>query len=224
MKINNDWDLILKDEFEKEYFKNLESFLDKVYKEKNIYPPRSEIFKALELSSFKDTKVVILGQDPYYNPGQAQGLSFSVNDGVKLPPSLRNIYKEMENDLAISPSRSGSLISWARQGVLLLNSTLTVEEKKPNSHKNIGWQIFTDRIISELDNREKPLVFILRGNFAKSKKSLITNPRHLIIESAHPSPLSARRGFFGSKPFSKTNQFLKENNIKEIDWKIENQK
>lgn len=224
MKINNDWDLILKAEFEKEYFKNLESFLDKVYKEKNIYPPRSEIFKALELSSFKDTKVVILGQDPYYNPGQAQGLSFSVNDGVKLPPSLRNIYKEMENDLSISPSRSGSLISWARQGVLLLNSTLTVEEKKPNSHKNIGWQIFTDRIISELDKREKPLVFILWGNFARSKKSLITNPRHLIIESAHPSPLSARRGFFGSKPFSKTNQFLKENNIKEIDWKIENQK
>lgn len=224
MKINNDWDLILKAEFEKEYFKNLESFLDKVYKEKNIYPPRSEIFKALELSSFKDTKVVILGQDPYYNPGQAQGLSFSVNEGVKLPPSLRNIYKEMETDLSILPSRSGSLISWARQGVLLLNSTLTVEEKKPNSHKNIGWQIFTDRIISELDKREKPLVFILRGNFAKSKKSLITNPRHLIIESAHPSPLSAKRGFFGSKPFSKTNQFLKENNIKEIDWKIENQK
>ena len=224
MKINNDWDLILKDEFEKEYFKNLESFLDKVYKEKNIYPPRSEIFKALELSSFKDTKVVILGQDPYYNPGQAQGLSFSVNEGVKLPPSLRNIYKEMETDLTISPSRSGSLISWARQGVLLLNSTLTVEEKKPNSHKNIGWQIFTDRIISELDKRENPLVFILRGNFAKSKKSLITNPRHLIIESAHPSPLSARRGFFGSKPFSKTNQFLKENNIQEINWNIENQK
>ncbi len=224
MKINNDWDLILKDEFEKEYFKNLESFLDKAYKEKNIYPPISEIFKALELSSFKDTKVVILGQDPYYNPGQAQGLSFSVNDGVKLSPSLRNIYKEMENDLSISPSRSGSLISWARQGVLLLNSTLTVEEKKPNSHKNIGWQIFTDRIISELDKREKPLVFILRGNFAKSKKSLITNPRHLIIESAHPSPLSARRGFFGSKPFSKTNQFLKENNIQEINWNIENQK
>ena len=224
MKINNDWDLILKAEFEKEYFKNLESFLDKVYKEKNIYPPRSEIFKALELSSFKDTKVVILGQDPYYNPGQAQGLSFSVNDGVKLPPSLRNIYKELETDLAISPAVSGSLIFWARQGVLLLNSTLTVEEKKPNSHRNIGWQIFTDRIISELDKREKPLVFILRGNFARSKKSLITNPRHLIIESAHPSPLSARRGFFGSKPFSKTNQFLKENNIKEIDWKIENQK
>ena len=130
----------------------------------------------------------------------------------------------MENDLSISPSRSGSLISWARQGVLLLNSTLTVEEKKPNSHKNIGWQIFTDRIISELDKRENPLVFILRGNFAKSKKSLITNPRHLIIESAHPSPLSARRGFFGSKPFSKTNQFLKENNIQEINWNIENQK
>lgn len=224
MKINNDWDLILKDEFEKEYFKNLESFLDKAYKEKNIYPSKSDIFKALELSSFTGTKVVILGQDPYYNPGQAQGLSFSVNDGVKLPPSLRNIYKELETDLAIPPAVSGSLIFWARQGVLLLNSTLTVEEKKPNSHKNIGWQIFTDRIISELDKREKPLVFILRGNFAKSKKSLIKNPRHLIIESAHPSPLSAKRGFFGSKPFSKTNQFLKENNIQEINWNIENQK
>lgn len=223
MKINNDWDLILKDEFEKEYFKNIETFLDKAYKEKNIYPPREEIFKALELSSYKDTKVVILGQDPYYNHSQAQGLSFSVNKGVKLPPSLKNIYKEMETDLAIKPSINGSLVSWAKQGVLLLNASLTVEEKMPNSHKSIGWQIFTDRIISTLNEREKPMVFILWGNFAKSKKTLITNEKHLIIESAHPSPLAARHGFFGSRPFSKTNEFLKKNNIKEIDWKIENQ-
>lgn len=223
MKINNDWNLILKDEFEKEYFKKIESFLDRAYKEKNIYPPRDEIFKALELSPYLETKVVILGQDPYYNHGQAQGLSFSVNRGVKLPPSLRNIYKEMETDLGIKPANSGSLISWAKQGVLLLNASLTVEEKKPNSHKSIGWQIFTDRIISVLNESENPLVFILWGNFAKSKKNLITNQRHMIIESAHPSPLSARHGFFGSKPFSKTNEFLKKNKIKEIDWKIENQ-
>lgn len=223
MKINNDWDFILKDEFEKEYFKDIKSFLDKSYKEKNIFPPREEIFRALELSSYSNTKVVILGQDPYYNLGQAQGLAFSVNTGVKLPPSLRNIYKELEMDLGIKPSTNGSLVFWADQGVLLLNSSLTVEEKKPNSHKNIGWQIFTDKIISILNEREEPLVFVLWGNFAKSKKSLITNSRHLIIESAHPSPLSARRGFFGSRPFSKINRFLRENNIKEIDWKIENQ-
>lgn len=223
MKINNDWDLILKDEFEKEYFKKIEIFLDRAYKDKNIYPPKEEIFKALELSSYQDTKVVILGQDPYYNYGQAQGLSFSVNNGIKLPPSLRNIYKEMETDIGIKPASNGSLISWAKQGVLLLNASLTVEDKKPNSHKSIGWQIFTDKIISLLNERQEPLVFILWGNFARSKKSLITNKRHLIIESAHPSPLSARHGFFGSKPFSKTNEFLKKNNIKEIDWKIENQ-
>lgn len=221
MKINNDWDLILEEEFKKEYFKKIESFLDKAYEEKNIYPPRDEIFKSLELSSFEDTNVVILGQDPYYNPGQAEGLSFSVKKGVKLPPSLKNIYKEMNNDLGLEPSTNGSLISWARQGVLLLNASLTVEEKKPNSHKSIGWQTFTDKIISLLNERERPLVFILWGNFARSKKALITNSRHLILESAHPSPLSARNGFLGSKPFSKTNEFLKKNNLKVIDWEIE---
>lgn len=221
MKINNDWDLILKEEFEKEYFKKIESFLDKAYEEKNIYPPRDEIFKSLELSSFEDTNVVILGQDPYYNPGQAEGLSFSVKKGVKLPPSLRNIYKEMNNDLGLEPAKNGTLISWARQGVLLLNASLTVEEKKPNSHKTLGWQIFTDKIIALLNERERPLVFILWGNFARSKKALITNSRHLILESAHPSPLSARNGFLGSKPFSKTNEFLKKNNLKVIDWEIE---
>lgn len=223
MKISNDWGLILKDEFEKDYFKKIESFLDKAYKENVVFPPRDEIYKALELSAFKDTKVVILGQDPYYNYGQAQGLSFSVNEGVKLPPSLKNIYKELETDLGIKYPSSGSLITWAKQGVLLLNASLTVEEKKPNSHSKIGWQIFTDKIISLLNNREKPVVFILWGNFARSKKSLITNHSHLIIESVHPSPLSARRGFFGSRPFSRANDFLKSNGIKEINWKIENQ-
>lgn len=223
MKINNGWDHILKNEFEKEYYKNMMNFLDRVYKDRTIYPDKDEIFKALELSDFYDTKVVILGQDPYYNYGQAEGLSFSVKSGVSLPPSLKNIYKELKNDLGIEISNNGSLISWARQGVLLLNASLTVEDKKPNSHKDIGWQIFTDEIISTLNSRKEPLVFILWGNFARSKKKLINNPSHLIIESSHPSPLSARRGFFGSKPFSRTNDFLKSHNIKEIDWKIENQ-
>ena len=223
MKISNDWGLILKDEFEKDYFKKIESFLDRAYKENVVFPPRDEIYKALELSAFKDTKVVILGQDPYYNYGQAQGLSFSVNEGVKLPPSLKNIYKELGTDLGIKYPSSSSLIAWAEQGVLLLNASLTVEEKKPNSHSKIGWQIFTDKIISLLNNREKPVVFILWGNFARSKKKLITNHRHLIIESVHPSPLSARRGFFGTRPFSRANDFLKSNGIKEINWKIENQ-
>lgn len=223
MKINNKWDLVLKDEFKKEYFIKMMSFLDKEYEEKIIFPVKDEIFKAFELSDFDDTKVVILGQDPYYNYGQAEGLSFSVKTGVKLPPSLKNIYKELEDDIGIKNFNNGSLVSWAKQGVLLLNASLTVEEKKPNSHSKIGWQIFTDKIISILNAREKPLVFILWGNFARSKKILITNPDHLIIESAHPSPLSARRGFFGSKPFSMTNTFLREHKIKEIDWKIENQ-
>ena len=222
MKINNTWDLILKNEFEKEYFIKMMSFLDKAYEEKTIFPAKEEIFKALELSDFHDTKVVILGQDPYYKYGQAEGLSFSVKSGVKLPPSLKNIYKELKEDMGIENSNNGSLVSWARQGVLLLNASLTVEEKKPNSHSKIGWQIFTDKIIAVLNQRKEPLVFILWGNFARSKKELITNPKHLIIESAHPSPLSARRGFFGSRPFSRTNTFLKENKIKEIDWKIEN--
>lgn len=223
MKINNKWDLVLKDEFKKEYFIKMMSFLDKEYEEKTIFPVKDEIFKAFELSDFDDTKVVILGQDPYYNYGQAEGLSFSVKPGVKLPPSLKNIYKELEDDIGIKNFNNGSLVSWAKQGILLLNASLTVEEKKPNSHSKIGWQIFTDKIISILNAREEPLVFILWGNFARSKKILITNPDHLIIESAHPSPLSARRGFFGSKPFSRTNTFLREHKIKEIDWKIENQ-
>lgn len=219
--IGNDWDEILKDEFDKAYFKEIIVFLEEAYKNKTIFPPKGDIFKALTLSSYEDTKVLILGQDPYYNPGQANGLAFSVKEGVKIPPSLRNIYKELEADLGIPIAGSGSLVSWAKQGVLLLNTSLTVEEKKPNSHKNIGWQIFTDQIIKILNEKERPCVFILWGNNAISKERFITNPKHLIIKSSHPSPLSARRGFFGSKVFSKTNQFLKDNKEEEINWKIE---
>lgn len=219
--IGNDWDEILKDEFDKAYFKEIIVFLDEAYKNKTIFPPKSEIFNALKLSSYRDTKVLILGQDPYYNPGQANGLAFSVKEGVKIPPSLKNIYKELEADLEIPIADTGSLISWAKQGVLLLNTSLTVEEKKPNSHKNIGWQIFTDAIIKILNEKERSCVFILWGNNAISKERFITNPKHLIIKSSHPSPLSARRGFFGSKVFSKTNQFLKDNKEEEINWKIE---
>lgn len=219
--IGNDWDEILKDEFDKAYFKEIIVFLEEAYDNRTIFPPKSEIFNALKLSSYRDTKVLILGQDPYYNPGQANGLAFSVKEGVKIPLSLKNIYKELEADLEIPIADTGSLISWAKQGVLLLNTSLTVEEKKPNSHKNIGWKIFTDAIIKILNEKERPCVFILWGNNAISKERFITNPKHLIIKSSHPSPLSARRGFFGSKVFSKTNQFLKDNKEEEINWKIE---
>lgn len=219
--IGNDWDEILKDEFDKAYFKEIIVFLEEAYDNRTIFPPKSEIFNALKLSSYRDTKVLILGQDPYYNPGQANGLAFSVKEGVKIPPSLKNIYKELETDLSIPIADTGSLIFWAKQGVLLLNTSLTVEEKKPNSHKNIGWQIFTDAIIKILNEKERPCVFILWGNNAISKERFITNPKHLIIKSSHPSPLSARRGFFGSKVFSKTNKFLKDNKEEEINWKIE---
>ena len=220
-RIGNDWDIILADEFKKDYFIKLSEILSDEYRQKNIYPKEDEIFKAFSLSPYKKTKVVILGQDPYYNPDQAEGLAFSVKNGQKLPPSLKNIYKELEDDLGINQSKTGSLVKWAKQGVLLLNTVLTVEEKKPNSHKNLGWQIFTDYVIKLLDAKSKPCVFILWGNNAKDKEKFIKNPIHYIIKSTHPSPLSARRGFFGSKPFSKTNNFLKEANLKEIDWKIE---
>ncbi len=220
-RIGNDWDTILADEFKKDYFIKLNILLNEEYKKKVIYPKEDDIFKAFSLSSYSDTKVVILGQDPYYNPDQAEGLAFSVKNGQKLPPSLKNIYKELENDLGIKAAKSGSLIKWAKQGVLLLNTVLTVEEKKPNSHKNLGWQIFTDNVIKILDAKSKPCVFILWGNNAKKKEKLINNPIHCIIKSSHPSPLSARRGFFGSKPFSKANDFLKGASLKEIEWKIE---
>lgn len=219
-KIGNDWDIVLEDEFNKEYFKNLMSYIDKCYSEKDIFPSYDNIFSAFKLTDYNEVKVVILGQDPYHGIGEANGLAFSVNDNIKLPPSLKNIYKELYDDLGISVSITGNLESWAREGVLLINSVLTVEKDKPASHRNIGWEIFTDNVIKKLNEKDDSIVFILWGNFAKSKKKLITNNRHYIIDSAHPSPFSARSGFFGSKPFSKTNQFLKENNLKEIDWSI----
>ena len=175
---------------------------------------------ALDITDYNDVKVVILGQDPYHGIGEANGLAFSVNDGVKIPPSLKNIYKELHDDLGVEIPNTGNLESWAKEGVLLLNSVLTVEKDKPASHKNIGWETFTDSIIKKLNERDKPIVFILWGNFAKSKKELITNPKHLVLTSSHPSPFSVNYGFFGSKPFSKTNEFLRRNGIKEIDWTI----
>jgi len=218
--VGNKWDTILNDEYQKDYFKKLVLYVNKIYKEKTIFPSKNYILRALSLTDYDNVKVVILGQDPYHGVGEANGLSFSVSKGIKLPPSLKNIYKELHEDLNIDIPLIGDLECWAKEGVLLLNSVLTVEKDKPASHKNIGWETFTDKIIETLNQKEKPVVFILWGNFARSKKSLITNPKHLIIESSHPSPFSANYGFFGSKPFSKTNTFLKQNNIKEIDWNV----
>ena len=218
--VGNKWDEILKDEYKKEYYKNIIEYINKEYKEKEIFPPKNHILRALSLTDYDNVKVVILGQDPYHGVGEANGLAFSVNKEVKLPPSLKNIYKELNSDLGIEPSLHGDLTCWASEGVLLLNSVLTVEKDKPASHKNLGWEKFTDAIISKVNEKETPVVFILWGNFARSKKNIITNTKHLIIESSHPSPFSCRSGFFGSRPFSKTNEFLKKNNIKEIDFNI----
>ena len=215
--INKTWDIVLKDEMEKEYFKNLGIFVKNEYKNKTCYPAYEYIFNALKLSDYNDVKVVILGQDPYHGENEAHGLSFSVLDGVKRPPSLNNIFKELNNDLNILRTNN-NLTDWAKQGVLLLNAILTVEKDTPLAHKGKGWEVFTDNIIKLLNDREKPIVFILWGSYARSKKELITNKNHYIIESAHPSPLSASRGFFGSKPFSKTNEFLEKNSIKKINW------
>lgn len=218
--IGNDWDDILGSEFDKEYYQNLRKFLDNEYSKHTIYPIPQNIYAALKLTSYKDTKVVILGQDPYHEENQAHGLSFSVNKGVDIPPSLQNIYKELHDDLKCEIPNHGYLVSWAKQGVLLLNAVLTVRSHMANSHKGKGWEILTDKIIQELNEKDEPVVFILWGANARSKKQYITNSKHLILESVHPSPLSAYNGFFGSKPFSKTNKFLMENNIKPIDWQI----
>ncbi len=219
--IGNKWDEYLSDEYKKEYFKELLDFVKKEYKTKSIYPKQNEVFNAFRYTDYDDLKVVILGQDPYHGPNQAEGLSFSVSNEVLKPPSLQNIFKELESDLKIPFPEANSLKPWARQGVLLLNAVLTVEEHKPTSHKDKGWETFTDDVIKIINEKEKPVVFILWGAYARAKKELITNPIHLVIESAHPSPFSARNGFFGSKPFSRTNEFLKKNGIKEIDWRIE---
>lgn len=215
--INKKWDKILEEEFKKDYFKELGIFVKNEYKNKTIFPPYENIFDALRFTDYDKVKVVVLGQDPYHGLGEAHGLSFSVRENVKMPPSLQNIFKELYNDLGIKRTKS-DLTDWAKEGVLLLNSIMTVEKDKPLSHKNKGWEIFTDNIISELNKREDPVIFLLWGSFARSKKELITNKRHKIIESVHPSPLSASRGFFGSKPFSKINNYLKEMNKEEIKW------
>ncbi len=215
--INKCWDVVLKEEIKKDYFKKLGIFVKNEYKNKHIFPPYENIFDALRFTDYDKVKVVILGQDPYHGLGEAHGLSFSVRKGVKIPPSLLNIFKELKNDLDINRNNT-DLTDWAKQGVLLLNSIMTVEMDKPLSHKDRGWEIFTDNIIKLLNQREDPVIFILWGNFARSKKILITNPIHKIIESAHPSPLSANRGFFGSKPFSKANRYLQELNKDIINW------
>ena len=220
--LKNDWKDYLSSEFDKDYYKNLRNFLKAEYNSNVIYPNMYDIFSALHFTSYADTKVVILGQDPYHGPKQAHGLSFSVNPGVKTPPSLVNIYKELHSDLNCYIPNNGYLKKWADQGVLLLNTVLTVRAGEANSHKNKGWESFTTQVIKTLNEKETPIVFILWGNNAISKESLITNPKHLIIKSVHPSPLSASRGFFGSKPFSKTNEFLISTNQKPIDWQIEN--
>ena len=219
--IGNSWDEILKDEYQKDYFKNIAMFINKEYREKTIFPPKSNILRAFKLTDYDNVKVVILGQDPYHGINEANGLAFSVSKGVRLPPSLQNIYKELYNDLGITVSTNGDLEKWAREGVLLLNSVFTVEKDKPASHKNIGWEQFSDEVIKKVNEKNTPVVFILWGNFAKSKAKYITNPIHLVITSPHPSPFSAYSGFFGSKPFSRTNEFLRKNNIKEIDWEID---
>ena len=215
--INKTWDKILEKEMKKEYFNHLGTFVKDEYKHKIIYPEYKNIFNALKLSDYNDVKVVILGQDPYHGEGEAHGLSFSVREGVRRPPSLNNIFKELKNDLGIERNEN-DLTDWAKEGVLLLNSVLTVVKDTPLSHRNHGWEIFTDNLIRYLNLRKTPIVFILWGSYARSKKELITNKVHHVIESAHPSPLSASRGFFGSKPFSKTNEYLKKDGLGEIKW------
>lgn len=215
--IGNDWDIVLEEEYKKEYFDRIKKIVREEYSKKKIFPPANRVFYAFRETPYKDVKVVILGQDPYHGEGEANGLCFSVNRGIKMPPSLKNIYKELKEDLNVERTDT-DLSDWAKSGVLLLNSVLTVEKDKPASHKMVGWEEFTDSVIKKLNEKEEPVVFILWGNFAKSKIKYITNPKHLILSSAHPSPFSVHQGFFGSRPFSKTNEFLKKNRIKEIEW------
>lgn len=218
--IGNDWDNKLNVIWQSEGFKKFLKVIDNEYERTTIFPPKDYIFNALKLTPYSNTKVVIVGQDPYHGVGEAHGLSFSVQEGVKIPPSLQNIYKELQSDLNIPIAKTGDLTKWAKEGVLMLNAVLTVEKDKPASHRNVGWELLTDYIIKILNNKEEPVVFILWGKFAKEKKAYITNLNHLVIESAHPSPFSANYGFFGSKPFSKTNNFLIQKGIKPIDWDI----
>ena len=218
VKLNNDWDEILNGEFDKNYYLALREFLKKEYSERKIYPPMHDIFNALRYTPYKDSRVVILGQDPYHGEGQAHGLCFSVKKGVVPPPSLKNIFKELEAEIGMQTPECGELTGWAKQGVLLLNTTLTVREGMPQSHKGRGWEILTDRIIEIMNEKPSPVVFMLWGGNARAKKSLITKRHHLVLECAHPSPLSAYNGFFGCNHFAIANDFLEKNGRQPIDW------
>ncbi len=213
---------IIDEESQKEYYKKLHEFVYNAYETQTIFPEKKNIFAALRYTPFENVKVVILGQDPYHGQGEAHGMAFSVCPGIKTPPSLQNIYKELNQEMGCYIPNNGYLMKWSRQGVLLLNSVLTVQKDTPASHRGRGWETFTDRVIEEINKKDEPVVFMLWGSFAKSKKSLITNPKHLVLEAPHPSPFSARTGFFGCNHFIKANEFLKKNNIEPIDWQIEN--
>ncbi len=221
MHIGNEWDALLADEIKKDYYLRLREFLKQEYSQHRIYPPMNDIFNALRHTSYSDVKAVILGQDPYHGAGQAHGMCFSVKKGTPPPPSLQNIFKELKADLGIDPPPHGELTAWAEQGVLLLNTVLTVREGQANSHRGMGWENFTDRIIELLNEREKPMVFLLWGGNARSKAKLVTSPQHLVLQCAHPSPLSAYNGFFGCRHFSKANEFLEKNGIEPIDWRLQ---
>ncbi len=221
VNIGNEWDALLAEEFEKDYYKKLRSFLIKEYNQRRIYPDMYDIFNALKYTSYSSVKAVIIGQDPYHGEGQAHGLCFSVKKGIEPPPSLKNMYKELKEDIGFVPPAHGELVKWAKEGVLMLNAVLTVRAGEANSHKGMGWEHFTDKVIKLLNEREKPIVFILWGGNARRKKELITNPRHKVLEAAHPSPLSAYNGFFGCRHFSKTNEILKQMGQTPIDWSLD---
>ncbi len=221
-QISNDWLTVLKDEFKKPYYKRLFDFVREEYKTKTIFPPADDIFNAYHFTPLSDVKVVIIGQDPYHDIGQAHGLCFSVKENVKIPPSLLNIYKELKDDLGCYIPNNGYLVKWAKQGVLLLNTVLTVRAHQANSHQNKGWEEFTDATIKALNKQDRPIVFLLWGTPAGKKAAMLDNPKHLVLKAPHPSPLSAHRGFFGCKHFSKTNDFLTKNGLNAIDWQIEN--
>lgn len=224
VKLGNEWDSLLAEEFEKEYYLQLREFLRQEYQTNRIYPPMEDIFNAFKYTSYSDVKIVILGQDPYHGEGQAHGMCFSVRPNVPMPPSLQNIFAELHDDIGMFAPHSGYLVPWAREGVLLMNTVLTVRDSQPNSHKGKGWEILTDRIITLLGQREQPIVFLLWGSHARKKKELITGSQHLILECAHPSPLSAYRGFFGCGHFSQANQFLYDHGITPVDWNVVNTK
>lgn len=221
VNIGNEWDELLREEFKKEYYLKLREFLKSEYSTRRIYPNMYDIFNSLKYTSYSDVKAVIIGQDPYHGAGQAHGLCFSVQKGTAVPPSLQNIYKELYADLGIPPASHGYLKKWADSGVLLMNAVLTVREGQANSHKGMGWEIFTDKVIELLNDRDKPIVFLLWGGNAKQKMRLITNPKHLILQAAHPSPLSAYNGFFGCRHFSKANEFLTANGMEPVDWRVD---